>query len=158
LRKSFFFAGLLVLGIGFYIVMLAIGIISSLRTATPQWILGLAGMAFVVGGGLVCIGELIRHDHALTLRDINVARAFRNVMIAILLIIFVVLGNWVAFGPGTRSVQSAQGLPFVDISTQASEWVGRFVFGISAISLDVLLMVVILLVLRRKRKGNTELE
>ena len=158
MRKSFFFAGLLVLGIGFYIVLLAIGIISSIRTATPQWILGLAGMAFVVGGGLVCIGELIRHDHALTLRDIDVARAFRNVMIAILLIIFVVLGNWVAFGPGTRSVQTALGLPFLDVPTLAGEWVGRFGFGLSAVTLDIILMIIILSVLRRAQAGNPEQE
>jgi hypothetical protein len=158
LRKGLFFAGLLVLGIGFYIVLLAIGIIPGMGTATPQWVLGLSGMAFVVGGGLVCIGELIRHDHALALRDIEVARAFRNVMIAFLLIIFTVIGNWVAFGPGTRPVQTVMGLPFVDVSTQMSEWVGRFGFGISAIALDIVLVALMLSILRRNRKERTETE
>jgi hypothetical protein len=158
LRKGLFSAGLLVLGIGFYIVLLAIGIIPSTGTATPLWVLGLAGMAFVVGGGLVCLGELIRHDHALALRDIEVARAFRNVMIAFLLIIFVVIGNWVAFGPGTRPAQTVLGLPFVDVSTQTSEWVGRFGFGIGAVTLDIILIMAMLSVLRRNRQGNIEQE
>jgi hypothetical protein len=158
LRKGLFFAGLLVLGTGFYIVLLAIGIVPNEGTATPHWILGLAGMAFVVGGGLVCIGELLRHDDAVALRDLEVARAFRSMMIAFLLIIFAVLGNWVAFGPGTRPVQALLGLPFADITAQTSEWVGRFGFGIGALSLDLILLLTLVSILRWKRRAQPESE
>jgi hypothetical protein len=156
LRKGLFLAGLLVLGIGFYILLMAIGVVPVTGNGSPQWVLGLAGMAFVIGGGLVCIGELIKHDDASTLRDFEVARAFRNVMIAFLLIIFVVLGNWVAFGPGTRPVQAIIGLPFTHVSYQTSEWVGRFGFGISAISLDLMLVFIILATIRKNRNKQTD--
>lgn len=157
MQKGLFFAGLLVLGIGFYVVLMAIGIVPVAASENPQWVLGLAGMAFVVGGGLVCIGELIKHDDATTLRDFEVARAFRNVMIVFLLIIFMVLGNWVAFGPGTRPVQAILGLPVADISYQTSEWVGRFGFGIGAIFLDLMLVVIILSAIRKNRKRRMDL-
>jgi hypothetical protein len=99
-------------------------------------------MAFVLGGSLVSIGELMNHDDARRLRDIEVVQAFRKFMIAFLLIIFTVLGNWVAFGPGSRPVQIFLGLPFGDLSTQAGELVGRFGFGVGAITFDLLLVVI----------------
>jgi hypothetical protein len=155
-RKSVFLAGLIVLGTGFFIVLLGIGIIHHTGVASPHWLLGLAGMAFVVGGGLVCIGELLRHDDARELRDLEVARAFRNVMIGFLMIIFVILGNWVAFGPGTRPVETVIGLPFFDVSAKTGEWVGRFGFGISALSLDFLLAFAIVAMIRKVRAQRSE--
>jgi hypothetical protein len=155
-RKGLFLAGLLVLGTGFYIVLLGIGIIPHPAIASPHWVLGLAGMAFVVGGGLVCIGELLRYDDARELRDLEVARAFRNVMIGFLLTIFVILGNWVAFGPGTRPVEAVIGLPFFDVSAQTGEWVGRFGFGVSALSLDFLLTFAIVVLIRKARARRPE--
>lgn len=158
MRKGLFLAGLLVLGTGFYIVVLAIGILPHEGLATPHWILGLAGMAFVVGGGLVSLGELLRHDDAIALRDLEVARTFRNFLVAILLLIFVVVGNWVAFGPGSRPVQSVLGLPFSDVPAQTSEWVGRFGFGVSAIALDSIILLIFLAVMRRSRKRQSGME
>lgn len=142
LRKSLVLAGLLVIGTGLYIVLLAIGMFPAVRILEPRWILALAGMAFVLGGSLVSLGELMNHDDARRLRDIEVVRAFRNFMIAFLLIIFTVLGNWVAFGPGSRPVQIFLGLPFGGLSTQAGELVGRFGFGVGAITFDLLLVVI----------------
>jgi hypothetical protein len=152
LRKGLFFAGLLVLGIGFYVVLLAMGIIPGTDGNFPHWIVGLAGMAFVVGGGLVSIGELMKHEDAIALRDIEVARAFRNVMVVFLLLIFAILGNWVAFGPGTRPVQAFLGLPFADISSHTGEWLGRFGFGLGALTVDILLFVSLLSIVRGRRK------
>lgn len=154
MRKGLFFAGLLVLGTGFYIVLLALGVLPGGEGEVPPWILGLAGMAFVVGGGLVSIGELMKHDDASDLRDLEVARAFRNVMIALLLIIFVVLGNWVAFGPGTRPIQMELELPFMDVSRQTSEWVGRFGFGVGALTLDGVLVAMIVALVRKHQRGQ----
>ncbi len=150
MRKGVFLAGLLVLGIGFYILLLAMGIFSPRPNPSPGWILGFAGMAFVVGGGLVCLGELLRHEGASGLRDLEVARAFRNVMITLLLLIFVILGNWVAFGPGSRPVHAVFGLSFADPTSQMSEWIGRFGFGISAVALDLLLIIVMGAYLRKR--------
>jgi hypothetical protein len=155
-RKGLFLAGLLVLGTGFYIVLLGIGIIPHPAITSPHWMMGLAGMAFVVGGSLVSIGELLRYDDARALRDLEVARAFRNTMIAFLLLIFMILGNWVAFGPGTRPVEAVIGLPFFDVSEQTGEWVGRFGFGISALSLDFLLALAIVALIRRVRERRPD--
>ena len=154
MRKSLFFAGLLVLGIGFYILLLATGIFSVPGGPSSRWLIGLVGMSFVVGGGLVCLGELLKHDDAFTLRDIEFARAFRNVMIALLLIIIIILGNWVAFGPGTRPVQAIVGLPFSDIPLSASEWVGRFGFGVGAATLDFLLAAILVSIFRKRQRGQ----
>jgi hypothetical protein len=153
-----FFAGLLVLGTGFYIVLLAIGIVPGREVEAPHWILGLCGMAFVVGGGLVSVGELIKYDDDFNLRDIEVARAFRHVMVVFLMLIFVVIGNWVAFGPGKRPVQAVIGLPFFDVSTQTSEWIGRFGFGVGAVMLDSVIVVAIISFVRRLRHRRIERE
>lgn len=156
MRKGLVFAGLLVLGTGFYIVLLAIGVMPDAGVLDPRWILGLAGMALVVGGGLVSIGELMNHSTAVTLRDIEVVRAFRNVMITLLLIIFSILGNWVAFGPGARPMQMALAVPFTEISLKPGEWVGRFSYGIIAILLDAIIVVMIFSFIRGLRKGRLE--
>jgi hypothetical protein len=156
MRKGLFLAGLMALGIGFYIVALAIGILPGDSIISPHWILGLTGMAFVVGGGLVCLGELLRHDDAAQLRDVELARVFRTFMVVVLLAIFAIVGNWVAFGPGSRPMQAVVGLPYVDQSVRASEWVGRFGFGVSALSLDLLLIMLIVTFLRGRRKEQIE--
>ncbi len=135
MRKGLFLSGLLVLGIGFYIVLHAIGILPLKGSGQVNWILGLTGLSFVVGGGLVCLGELLRHDHAPELRDVELARSFRNLLITVLVAIFIVLGNWVAFGPGERPILSIFGLTLID---RQGEWLGRFGFGISAVLLDSL--------------------
>lgn len=150
MRKGVFLAGLVVLGIGFSILLLAMGIPVPQTNPSPGWIFWLAGMAFVVGGGLVCLGELLRHEGASGLRDLEVARAFRNVMVALLLLIFVVLGNWVAFGPGSRPVHVVFGLSFADPSSQMSEWIGRLGFGVSAVALDLLLILMVVATLRKR--------
>ncbi len=156
LRKSLVLAGLLVLGTGLYIVLLAIGMFPAVRILEPRWILALAGMAFVLGGSMVSIGELMNHDDARRLRDIEVVQAFRNFMIAFLLIIFTVLGNWVAFGPGSRPVQIFLGLPLGVLSTQAGELVGRFGFGVGAITLNILLAGVVYSLFNNIRKRNRD--
>jgi hypothetical protein len=156
MRKGLFIAGLMALGIGFYILALAIGILPGEGITSPHWILGLTGMAFVVGGGLVCLGELLLHDDAGSLRDFEVARVFRTLMVILLLVIFTILGNWVAFGPGGRPIQAVVGLPFVDQSINAGEWLGRFGFGISALSLDLLLIMLVVSFLRTRQNKQAE--
>lgn len=156
MRKGLVLAGLLVLGTGFYIVLMTIGVFPTGGALGPRWILALAGMAFVLGGGLLSIGELMNHDDARRLRDIEVARAFRNVMIAILLIIFAVLGNWVAFGPGSRPVALLLGLPFVDPTVPVGEWVGRFGFGLGALTLDLVLILLSFSIWKKLRSDTLE--
>lgn len=54
------------------------------------------------------------------------------------------LFNWVSFGPGTREFSGGISIPFLTINfDQANEIIGRIIFGIPTLFMDLVLVLVI---------------
>ena len=59
-------------------------------------------------------------------------------------LIFLMLFNWVSFGPGTREFSGGISIPFLTISfDEANEIIGRIIFGIPTLFMDLVLVLVI---------------
>ncbi len=57
---------------------------------------------------------------------------------AVVISLFAVVANWVAFGPGERQFSGGIDIPLGLFSVETSETTGRIVFGIGAVLLEVI--------------------
>lgn len=127
--------GSIVAAIGFYIVLVGLGVLPPPGKANaPMWVVLLAGLCFLLGGLGVLLpaavtGE-VRNDGELPAGAPYWLRVFQYLLVLTIFAAFAMIGSFVAFGPGTRSFGISA--PFVSTSGD-SEIVGRIAFGIGAI-------------------------
>jgi hypothetical protein len=127
--------GAIVAAIGFYIVLVGLGVLPPPgRANTPMWVVMLAGLCFLLGGLGVLIpaavtGE-VRDDGELPAGAPYWLRVFQYLLVLALFAAFAMIGSFVAFGPGIRSFGISA--PFVSTSG-GSEMFGRIAFGVGAI-------------------------
>lgn len=106
----------------------------------PRWIAGLAGLVFFAGG----IAASLQDPRFEPLRDEWWFRAIVNLAGPVIILLFAIIANWIAFTPGERSFSGGISIPFITISGGgANQLTGRAVFGISAICLNVLVIVLL---------------
>jgi hypothetical protein len=94
----------------------------------PRWVVAAAGSIFVFAGILLLAGDA---DTWL-----------RRLLIVTLVTVFALPFNWVAFGPGPREFSGTVGTGGVGVTGRASELSGRIAFGIGAVMLDLIALVV----------------
>jgi len=127
--------GLVFVAMGFPFVLMALGVFSAKGASAPLWVLGAAGMAFVLAGASLALSALAGStardgslpDHApLALHVLQLALGLG--IIAILAL----AGTWAALGEGGgfRSGVSAAG---VRVSTTGNETAARMMFGFGAL-------------------------
>jgi hypothetical protein len=127
--------GAIVATIGFYIVLVGLGVLPPPGEAkAPMWVVMLAGLCFLLGGLGVLIpaavtGE-VRDDGELPAGAPYWLRVFQYLLVLTIFAAFAMIGSFVAFGPGTRSFSVS--VPFVSTSG-GSEILGRVAFGVGAI-------------------------
>jgi hypothetical protein len=127
--------GAIVAAIGFYIVLVGLGVLPPPGKANvPMWVVLLAGLCFLLGGLGVLLpaavtGE-VRNDGELPAGAPYWLRVFQYLLVLTIFAAFAMIGSFVAFGPGTRSFGISA--PFVSTSG-GSEIVGRVAFGVGAI-------------------------
>jgi hypothetical protein len=127
--------GSIVAAIGFYVVLVGLGVLPPPgETDAPMWVVLLAGLCFLLGGLGVLIpaavtGE-VRDDGELPAGAPYWLRVFQYLLVLTIFAAFAMIGSFVAFGPGTRSFSVS--VPFVSTSG-GSEIFGRIAFGVGAI-------------------------
>ena len=127
--------GAIVAAIGFYIVLVGLGVLPPPgRANAPMWVVLLAGLCFLLGGLGVLIpaavtGE-VTSDGELPAGAPYWLRVFQYLLVLTIFAAFAMIGSFVAFGPGTRSFSVS--VPFVSTSG-GSEIFGRIAFGVGAI-------------------------
>lgn len=133
------FAAFFCVGAGLFILAISAGIIhvDPSTVHAPYWIVGACGIVFVFGGLIL----LARHY--------SWARGVQTVLGPAIFILLATVLNWIAFGPGERQFSGTISLPFSAYSSRASELTGRIVFGIFAVILDVLIVYILIMALRR---------
>lgn len=128
------------MGAGVYIMLVAVNVIHADESSfnAPRWIVGLAGLVFLSGGAAVSMQDA----HFDPLRKRWWFRAIVNLAGPVIILLFAIITNWIAFGPGERSFGGGISLPFISIfKGDVNELSGRVVFGASAICLNTLVVV-----------------
>ncbi len=122
---------------GGFIVALALDVIHAPPESfhAPRWVVAAAGSVFLLAGILLLAGD---GDSG-----------FRRFTVAVLLTIFALPFDWVAFGPGPREFSGSAGVGGVGVAGRVGELSGRIVFGIGAVILDLLALFVWIRFLRR---------
>jgi hypothetical protein len=118
---------------GILILLVAAGVIGDARDIrAPRWVVGAAGLAFVLAGIAVATGPAAGRPTAASAP----ATWRRRVLGGAIVGLMAVAPNWIAFGPGERRFGGILTVPFLAVSSAVSETTGRIAFGIGAVLLD----------------------
>ena len=127
--------GVLVAGMGLFVVLAGIGVIPVERRAAdaPPWVIACAGLVFVLGGLALMVQAAGGAPDSTGVLPAGAPRWMRPAQALLALGIVVGLAlvcSWIAFGPGERQFGgSFSGV----LGDQANERVGRVVFGAGAV-------------------------
>jgi prepilin signal peptidase PulO-like enzyme (type II secretory pathway) len=123
-KRTLILVGLLAMGAGFMVIALGAGWITTApeNFKAPRWVIIAAGLMFVFAG-LSMLGP--RSADSL----------IGAIVAAVMVSLFAAVGSWVAFGSGERHFTGTIGSGAARLSSNASEWSGRAVFGVGAILL-----------------------
>jgi hypothetical protein len=140
---------------GFLIVLLAadaLPLTDPLRNG-PRWVIILSGLAFLLAGVLTVLVELQRYEAATG--AVSLVGILRTLIGLLLVLIFLTLGNWVAFGPGDRDIQATLSTPLFGAASGSSSFLGRAAFGIGAVILDLFLLYGLVMSVWRRAREKT---
>ena len=156
MRKGVVLAASLATGTGCLIVLLAVDAITFGEDMqhTERWPIILAGLAFVMAGVLTVLIEVKRLETNTNLGAASLVSILRTLTGLLLVLIFITLGNWVAFGPGDRNIQQALTNPLFTPAPEAGNSLGRAAFGVSAVVLDLILLYGLVATLLRRTRGS----
>jgi hypothetical protein len=150
LDKTAVACGLLALAMGLFIVLSAFGVIPSRgSTDGERWVGAIAGLAFVFGGFAVIIQTCAKAtpDGVLPASAPIWVRVTLYLLSLAIVASLGAIGTWVAFGPGEREFSSS--IPF--LPAWLNEPVGRTAFGVGAILIWIMSIVMAVVSARRLR-------
>ncbi|WP_428528995.1 hypothetical protein [Pseudorhodoplanes sp.] len=127
--------GLLVAAIGFPFVLMASGLLPAKGANAPLWVLGAAGMAFVLAGASVTLSALAgstARDGTLPDRAPFALHVLQLALGLGIVAMLALAGTWVALGAG-GGFRSAMSIGGASLSGPANETMARFVFGFGAL-------------------------
>jgi len=97
----------------------------------PDWVVGLAGTLFALGGIFIWLQGTGWEKSAGALLGILMSAGLAAI------------ANWVAFGPGERGCTGSLSFAFGFTSHDAGEWECRGAFGIGAVMLDAFVLLAV---------------
>lgn len=112
------------------------------QTHTPRWVMVAASSMFIFAGILILLAETER------------LAWLRNFVIWMFVLCLALPFNWVAFGEGERKFSSASSFLGLVSHGSPGEGEGRFVFGLFALLMDLIVLLMPLRALFRKRKAD----
>lgn len=122
-------------GMGLFIVALAAGVVPVEPGAmkAPRWVVGCAGLVFVVGGLMVALADpnAARDPHRAGGHPVG-AYFWGALFTTLLGLVF----TWVAFGGGEREFTSTTTFAGTTREAPVAEGTGRTVFGVFAVLID----------------------
>jgi len=132
------------LGAGLMLEAVALGLLPTQPSAdeAPHAVLALAGLAFLAGACAPYAAQL--GPNSLAARTVG----------AVVFLSLSAIAHWIAFGPGTRHFSGGVAVGVLSVAGHApGETVGRIVFGLGALLLDVALLAVFRRWWRARRAG-----
>ena len=156
MRKIEIALGAATASLGLYIVLLATDVlpIAEEGFAAPRWVAVLAGVTFILGGGLVALARGNMRKNGRQAGGWAWIAGLRTTLTMLLLIVFAAIGNWVAFGSGERVIAVSHSLPFFEISARIGSAIGRLGFAVGALILDGILLLGIIDLVKRARRSR----
>jgi hypothetical protein len=115
-------------------------------TSTPVWVLAAAASMFSLAGVMIL---LIGSERLVWLR---------NLVGWLLLVCLSIPFNWVAFGEGERQFSSSSSFLGITSSGSPGETEGRIVFGLFAILMDLMVVLVPLRLLKNRKSAQDSIE
>ena len=137
----------LLLATGGLVLAVALGLIEidPAGLHAPLWIVGAIGLAFAAMG-LVLLAD-----------GVQALRRAQGLLGFVCLVSFAAVFNWIAFGPGERHFSTRTGVGTgafgVTTAAEGGEFGGRFVFGVVAVLLDLLIVSPLIVWLWRRRRA-----
>jgi hypothetical protein len=117
----------------------------------PRWVIGSLGGAFLVLGGWSAVCYSQGYDPRRPKETLPSARVQLIVGVPGILL-FAAPFHWVALGSGPRHFSGGFSIPFLTIGHSAGAAWGRIVFGLSALMIDVFLVLWARSLVRRDRR------
>jgi hypothetical protein len=122
----------------------------------PRWLVGSVGGAFFIFGAWTAVCDAIGYGYDPNHPEDRLPPGWLQVAVCLPgLILFVAPFHWIAFGPGERHFGIS--ILFLTIRGSANAVVGRILFGVITIGMDVFVVLWTLRTLRRdrvRRNGN----
>lgn len=136
----------IVMLMGAVLILMAMDIITvdESRFNAPRWVAGLAGMVFFAGGAVVGLQDPSMEMYFET----KWYKFLHSSLITVILTVFIIVGNWIPFGPGARAFSGALGVGGVSVSGGSSELSGRIFFGIGAVIMDLAFLAIAIKAIR----------
>lgn len=139
-QQGMIWFGLIAMGMGAFVILMSADVLIHVDDSgfnAPRWVVGMVGFIFLAAGVPVSLMDKTFDP----IRETWWFQMLNYMGIYGMLIGFVVVFNWVAFGSGERQFSGGFSLPFIIIWTErVSEWSGRAVFGLFALCMDVILL------------------
>jgi hypothetical protein len=145
LRRDNLLVGIFTIGIGGSILLVSLDIIRAPDSSfhAPRWIAGLAGGVFVLAGLSVLfreLSDLFTWSESLS----GYLRTIQKMLVILIVASMAGIANWVAFGPGERSFSGSAGGGSLKVFFNGGDVMGRIVFGIGAILIDLTIVIALL--------------
>ncbi len=115
----------------------------------PPWVIAASGAVFAVAGLAVLVDVLPELRASPELKG-----RLHGGLGFVIILLFALIANWIAFGPGERSGEVTFALPLFGFST-GGDWLLRAPFACSAVFMNVLVILLVVRGLRGalRRKG-----
>lgn len=137
------------LSAGVFVVIGAVIIYLAVEPSTegehaPPWVIAASGGVFAVAG----LGAMVEMLPGLRSKPAVKARLHSGLGFTLVLM-FALIANWIAFGPGERTGEVSVSLPLFGFSTGRGDWLIRAPFACSALLMNLLLVLMVAHGLRR---------
>ncbi len=128
---TFAACGLAALAAGLVPMLSALGIIPAPERSfnAPRWVVFVAGSLFFLGGVMILVQAVVKD-----------AMSFASFVGATMLTGLMVIGNWIAFGPGNRECEASISIPGFGVSDRLADLPCRLGFGYGALLLDLFVL------------------
>ena len=123
---------------GLSIIAVATGILAVPEQSfrAPHWVVGVAGLVFVLTGALFLTPVFIAGSapgDQYTDGQKQAIRLIQQVLGSLLLTGFAAIPLWIGFGPGERAFSSSIGIPGLASHGSGNETTGRMLFGAAGV-------------------------
>jgi hypothetical protein len=118
------------------------------RFHAPRWVVSSMGGAFLFFGAWTAVAYALGYDPKRSDQTLPSPAVQLAVFIPGILL-FAAPFHWVAFGPGPRQFSTTFSIPFLSVRSPGGAVVGRGMFGIGALLVDVLLVATVVRLVHR---------